>query len=866
MSNKRSHNTNNPTPTIMKKQQAKGSGIKRLALSVTFLASSLAPLTTYGADGVLRGRVTDKADGEGVIGAAVSIAGTNIATATDIDGNFVLRHVPPAQQKVTVSSVGYAPTTQVIAVGDGQTATLNFALGQTTIMASEVVVGAALYKQDRLSIPVTANVVSKDEIKKAPNPTLADAVENVPGVNVSRSAGNGTSTLQIRGSNAFQGGAIGTRVQGTYDGFPINNPTTGEIAWSNMNMNSAERIEVLKGAAATLYGSGAMGGVMNVYGALPDKFEVNAGYSMGFYDTPPKSDNSTYRSGNTPLFWNSYAGFGNKSGKWNYSLLFSHTQDDGFKANSSNKINDLKFKAKYSIDSRQYIQLTSFYNQTEGGYSSMWPQDANRLAILSHRYDAIDYASATPTSYDDTISRKNALVGLNYVNLLSDSFSIDTKVYYTRNESKVQYNLSNTNQRATYFYPYNAPVYALSPKDRMPGEFNQDISDRVGAGIKLDWKANNQNRVLFGIDVNTNYVRSTQYTGAVPDAHPMSDSALHDIREKNFAAFLQDEYKPTEKLTFLGSVRYDWSGIDTTTISYIDYSNPTATFVPFPTPGFTMYVSPTAVKQVPIVNKSVSAISPRLAANFKAAEDLSFRASWGKSFRAPSLAERFVRDAGLWPGNPNPALDKETMTAYELGMFKQFGDKVSLDVAGFVNNYHNLIQSALIPASIPPLVVVIPPNPPTIVNPGSYFVYSNVQNARIWGIESSLNIKPIKEVKVTLGYTFLNAKDVSNNTWLPGRPEHTAFAGINWTATKVISCLADVRYMSKVKSTISLASGDITAYPGDFVLLNLGAKAKLSKNISATLNCKNVFNTMYSESEGYPAPGRTFIAGIDLSY
>jgi len=229
---------------------------------------------------------------------------------------------------------------------------------------------------------------------------------------------------------------------------------------------------------------------------------------------------------------------------------------------------------------------------------------------------------------------------------------------------------------------------------------------------------------------------------------------------------------------------------------------------------------------------------------------MSFRASWGRSFRAPTPAERFVRDAGLWPGNPNPAIDKETMTAYEVGMFKQFNDSVSLDVAGFINNYDNLIQSSLI---------AIPAG-------GKYFMYSNVQNARIWGIETSLNVKPTKDIKGAIGYTYLNAKDLSTDAWLPGRPEHTLFAGINWQANKTYSFLADLRYMSRVKTTISLMPGDYEAYPGDFVVFNLGTKAKLSNNISATINCKNVFNTMYSEAEGFPAAGRTFIAGIDLTY
>ena len=346
----------------MKKQKTTGSGMKQLALSVTLFASSVAPLTTYAADGILRGRVTDKTDGEGVIGAAVAIAGTNIATATDIDGNFVLRNVPASkQQKVTVTSIGYAPITQTITLSDGQTATLNFSLGQTTIMASEVVVGAALYKQDRLDVPVTANVVSKKQIEEEPNPTLDSVVQDVPGVVVNRAGGYGTSTVQIRGSNTFQGGAIGTRVQGLYDGFPINTPTTGEVVWTNVNMNAADKVEVLKGAAATLYGSGAMGGGVNVFGSLPDKFEVKAGASGGFYDDPPSSDESTYYDGNTPWFWNTYVGIGNKTDKFNYSVLYSHADNDGYRETSQSLLNDVKLKARYTINSRQYIQLSSYY-------------------------------------------------------------------------------------------------------------------------------------------------------------------------------------------------------------------------------------------------------------------------------------------------------------------------------------------------------------------------------------------------------------------------------------------------------------------------------------------------------------------------
>ena len=143
-----------------------------------------------------------------------------------------------------------------------------------------------------------------------------------------------------------------------------------------------------------------------------------------------------------------------------------------------------------------------------------------------------------------------------------------------------------------------------------------------------------------------------------------------------------------------------------------------------------------------IENPSVDAFSPRVALNFKTMDDLSFRASWGMSFRAPTLYERFIRSAGPYTGNPNPALDKKTMTAYEIGMFKQFGDKLSFDIAGFLNDYNNLIESVILSNT-----------------PLRLFQFRNITKARIWGIETSLNYRPTSEW--TLNAAFIVKKKTS---------------------------------------------------------------------------------------------------------
>ena len=821
----------------MKTKKVQASRFVRFVVSSFCLTASLVPLTSYGADtGTVRGRIIDKSDGEGVYGASVTIAGTTIGTATDMNGNFVLQNVPAKSQKLSVSIVGYAPTTQTVTVGTGQTASVSLQLGQTTIMASEVIVGASTYKQDRLDVPVTVNVVSQEKIKQQSNPTLDQVVEDVPGVVVTRAGGQTTSGIQIRGSNTYQGGAIGTRVNAFYDGFPINAPESGEVAWSSVNMNAADKVEILKGAAASVYGSSAMGGVINVFGHLPEKLEVKAGMSGGFYDSPPSSDKSAFfADGHTPWFWNTYVGLGNKSGKLNYSLLYTHSNDDGYRQNAQTKLDDVKLKVRYDINAKQYLLLSTYYNATVGGYAYEWPGfvfNPSPPHFVAHPELAYDIDQSALYS-DDLIRRNSALVGLNYVNLLSDNLSIDTRIYYTHNGTKYEYNTTNAIQVTG---PY-------SHKD--PGDFNETYSDRLGAGTKLDWRVNKNHRFIFGLEGSMTDYQTTQSTDVWPTLN-----VLGDMKENNYGIFAQDEWKITDRLTSLLSIRYDWSGVNVDQVEVSDLSKPSL--------GGPHY------SWQPIQHKSVDAISPRIALNYKALDDMSFRASWGKSFRAPTLSERFIRSAGPFTGSPNPEIDKESMTAYEVGMFKQFGDKVSFDIAGFINDYDNLIESKIYNA---------------YVGSSQNFEFLNITRARIWGIETSLNYRPTSEWALNAAYTYMNAKNRSyvaglnpyqdgnpDPTWLAYRPEHTASAGITWKPVTQLALNMNARYISRYKSVSNHSNLLSTNYPGDFIVLNAGVKYQAAETVSLSVLCRNIGNVQYEEAEWFRAPGRSYVMGIDCTF
>lgn len=840
----------------------------RLLLTIFLLTLLLLPQPAKAADpGSLKGTITDKTDSEAIIGASAMLENTTLGSASDIEGNYTIQDIPAGTYRLKVNAIGYSPFFETITVNAGETTTINLQLEQTTVMASEIVVGAALYEQDRLEVPITLSSVSREEIAREPSSSLDRAVETVPGVNVIRSAGLSNTGLQIRGSNTFQGG-LGTRVVGLYDGFPINNPITGEIAWNTVNMNAAEKIEVIKGASSALYGSQAMGGVVSVIGSMPSEFEIKAGASLGFYDDPPDSDRSAYRDDHTPWLWNSYFGIGDKNGPLTYNLLYSHAEDDGHRENSQYFLNDIKFKGRYDLSSSEYLQVTAFYSDSEGGYINTWPYRVDVIAgpptspygppfsVETKPYPFTDQAldQRDDVYADDITKRENALVGVNYVNMLRDNLSLDARLYYTRNKTRIEYNPTDETQVWSPEYniidntsgvPDAVIIGALESMlppiyNREPGQFAENIANRYGAGIRLDYQASDMHRLLFGVDGNIVDISTTQYK----PVYVPGWGILGDIQEKNASLFIQDEVDLTNRLTALLSLRYDWNNIDADEVVYRDYTQPG-----------------TVIVSAPIENQSVDALSPRVALNYRITDDVALRASWGKSFRAPSVAERFVTDAGLFPGNPNPALDKEKMTAYEAGVFMKLSDRVSFDLAGYINDYTDLIESRNI-GSFPAIV----------------FEYDNIAEARIWGIETALNIRPVDPVSVSIGYAYMNAKDKSGGAgslagagnpdpeWLAYRPEHTASLSATWKPTNRLALNTNGRYVSEYKSVSSYPNLERSNYPGDFIVFNAGAKYKITDNLTGSFLCKNITNEQYEEGEWFRAPGRSFIFGFDFVY
>ena len=136
--------------------------------------------------------------------------------------------------------------------------------------AVEVVVTAERASQAQDAAAAAVSAVSAADIARQAPLDVTQVVEQVPGVDVQRMspAGYGAN-VSIRGSSDFKPGGFGNRVLVLLDGRPVNAPDTHGVDWAALPLFDLSRVEVLRGPASALYGSTAMGGVVQLFTRKP---------------------------------------------------------------------------------------------------------------------------------------------------------------------------------------------------------------------------------------------------------------------------------------------------------------------------------------------------------------------------------------------------------------------------------------------------------------------------------------------------------------------------------------------------------------------------------------------------------------------
>ncbi|MCV2485542.1 TonB-dependent receptor [Flavobacterium sp. SH_e] len=188
----------------------------------------------------------------------VRLLNTNFKTQTDSLGFYILEKIPNGTYKIQVTSTGFKPITQKISVLENENLNLDFELEEDQNELNEVVVSGTLKPVKRLESAVPVEVYSPVFFKKNPTPSIYDALQNINGVRPQLNCGVcNTGDIHING------------LEGPYtlvmiDGMPIVSSLSTVYGLSGIPNSLVERIEIVKGPASSLYGSEAVGGLINI--------------------------------------------------------------------------------------------------------------------------------------------------------------------------------------------------------------------------------------------------------------------------------------------------------------------------------------------------------------------------------------------------------------------------------------------------------------------------------------------------------------------------------------------------------------------------------------------------------------------------
>ena len=201
------------------------------------------------------------------IGAAIANArisfrsgSVSVQTVTSADGTFTLDPGLAIAGRIRVIAEGFSPVDVEWKSGERKTVTLT-----RVPFATEVTVTASRVEEKLGDTPARVVVLGESAVRESPSTSIDDVLRQVPGFTLFRRTGSRGANPTSQGASLRGVGPSGaSRTLVLVDGVPLNDPFGGWIYWSRVPRTAVERIEVLEGGASDLYGSAALGGVIQM--------------------------------------------------------------------------------------------------------------------------------------------------------------------------------------------------------------------------------------------------------------------------------------------------------------------------------------------------------------------------------------------------------------------------------------------------------------------------------------------------------------------------------------------------------------------------------------------------------------------------
>jgi iron complex outermembrane receptor protein len=804
-----------------------------IALTLAF-GMALSASAQTGGKASLTGHVKDP-QGANLPGARVKLYGRDrafgLATTTDSTGAYSFEKLAPGEYLVEAEAQGFASANaEQVTIDRGQAATHDISL-ELSGVRSTVVVTASDTPQSVDEVSKAITVVDKQEIDNRDESQVAESLRNVPGLRVQQLGGPGSFTsIKIRGLRSEDTAVL-------IDGFRFRDAaaTQGDASGflEDMIVTDVGRIEVLRGSGSSLYGSNAIGGVINlvtdegggpIHGSL-----LGEGGGLGFFRGRGK-----------------VAG-GSRHNSIVYSAGFSHVnvsrgidgQDEARNTSGQGRVL-FRLSPTTTLSGRIYAANSRLQlNNSPDALVALPPGiiDAIPLSLTEQRR----FEAGVPIA-SLNIGAATFIPGANDPdNLRKSSFYSGAIVFSQRPTETFGYTLSYQGL-ATNRSSINGPLGV----DFQPfgGASRSDFDGRIHTfGARFDVRAGRANLITGGYEFESENFKNPSF-----QPNPADNSNV-DVRQKSHTVFVQDQLRFLEdRLQISGAFRAQFFRLDQPLFTPVAAS---------PYRGLTFQSPPTAYTGDGSIAYLFRSTGTKI------------RGHVGNGYRAPSLYERFGSFFDSFFGYStygDPRLKPDRSIAVDAGIDQTwYKNRLRASATYFYTQLQEVIIfdfSGLIDFATDPF--------------GRFGGYLNTNGGIARGAELTLAATPTRTLNLSAAYTYTKAQQRTQQ--VPGTrralviPVHQfSLVATQRLGRRVMinfDFAASSDYIAPVFNPVTFASrgyrfrGMAKADIGGSYTLPLGGETR-SLRFFGYLD--NLFDREYFES-GFRTPGRTGRAGAAFSF
>lgn len=710
---------------------------------------------------------------------------------------------------------------------------------------ADYVVTATKTQLEKKEVPQSVEVITEQKIKELGAYSVQDALRLANNIDVQDNGMTGNQ-VQMRGNSTMH-----TLILVDGKRMAAENTQSSQNAYElkRINISDVERIEIIRSNGSALYGSDAIGGVINIITKKSTTPSISVNIHTG---TKDEATSFMYSSGKQGKLSLKIGGGIEKVRKLDSGVYKSYSKNSttgvvtSTDASSTNMYGTRRFLntgLSYAFDDNHGLdfdmnfmreQLKSFswnsmatdYTETQmttmlaflrknaiagGAPAAVVNSQAFIDKLLAKGYTMEQLNASMP---DPTTIKKYPQISSHFYNNTRSDYSLG----YNGKDGKHDYNFR------TYFSELrkdNTSWYKnLNTNADKFVDFDQNNYKQLVVEGKDSYKMDDNNTLTFGAEYKKDIMNGTHLKGRGTDQHDVTvngkSKTSSEVSSETAAVYLQNEWKIGDKLLLIPAVR-------------IDHHDSFGTHT-----------------------------SPKLGATYKLSENARVKANWGKGYRAPTLYELYsqMEKVGMAPmpvnviGNPD--LQPEESTNFDFGFEAEKG-KVSGKVTYYQNKIKNMIDGGDY-------------DPDKLAQNIIWSKYINRGEVEIKGLESEIGYNFDEHWSVRGVYNYLDAKDLENGDRLAYRARHNGLIQLTYTDAKENPLTVNLynRYY------FNYHQSNTDGYQQDYSYSTTGltVSKQFNKNYRVYAGVDNIFNKsfLYDTYHTYSIDGRTWRVGAEMTF